>query len=158
MLLEEPRLPSALGEILVQLYEARQLTKTGVAPPPKASEHIFLNAAGRPWRDNLLTRFKRCCRLAGIENSYRREDGMEVVVDTHSLRMTFASILLERGADEKAVQVLMQHTDINLTRNIYQKVRDGNLRAALGRLAGDKYVTEVTPLGPNPKGGEAVTP
>ena len=144
--------------VLEQLYKDRQLTKTGVAPPPKASEHIFLSGAGRPWRNNLLTRFKRCCRLAGIETSYPRDDGVRVVVDLHALRVTFASVLLEQGADEKAVQVLMQRTDISLTRNIYQKVRDGKLDEALACPRGAKDGTVSAPPKPNSKGGEAAKP
>lgn len=80
---------------------------------------LFLNARGRP-----LTRVgawqivKRLVRAAGI----RRK------VTPHTFRHTFATHLLDRGADLRAVQEMLGHADIATTQ-IYTHVDAPYLRA-----------------------------
>ena len=80
---------------------------------------LFLNARGRP-----LTRVgawqivKRLVRTAGI----RRK------VTPHTFRHTFATHLLDRGADLRAVQEMLGHADIATTQ-IYTHVDAPYLRA-----------------------------
>jgi integrase/recombinase XerD len=79
---------------------------------------VFLNARGAPLsRQSVWTLVKDASRRAGIE---RR-------VSPHTLRHTFATHLLEGGADLVAVQELLGHADISTTQ-IYTHVDREYLR------------------------------
>ncbi len=83
-----------------------------------ASERIFLNARGRPLtRMAVWTLVKKSARRAGIVKR----------VSPHTLRHTFATHLLEGGADLAAVQQLLGHADIGTTQ-IYTHVDREYLR------------------------------
>ncbi len=53
----------------------------------------------------------------------------------HSLRRTFATELIEGGADPKSVQELLGHRTLEITMRLYAKVRRGTKRQAIGRLS-----------------------
>jgi integrase/recombinase XerD len=79
---------------------------------------VFLNARGSPLsRQTVWTLVKDASRRAGVE---RR-------VSPHTLRHTFATHLLEGGADLAAVQELLGHADISTTQ-IYTHVDREYLR------------------------------
>ena len=67
---------------------------------------VFLNARGRPLRREAVWKIVReAARRAGIERE----------VSPHTLRHTFATHLVEGGADLAAVQELLGHADISTT-------------------------------------------
>lgn len=67
---------------------------------------VFLNQRGRPMSRTAVWKIvKTAARLAGIEGN----------VSPHVLRHTFATHLLEGGADLVAVQELLGHVDISTT-------------------------------------------
>jgi len=79
---------------------------------------IFLNARGTPiGRTAIWTLVKESARRAGIGKT----------VSPHTLRHTFATHLLEGGADLAAVQELLGHSDISTTQ-IYTHVDREYLR------------------------------
>ncbi len=88
-------------------------------------KYVFTNRAGRPWRNNLLTRFKACVKKAGIN-----PEG----VDIHALRYTFVTHLLRAGVNIKSVQKLAGHVTVQVTLDIYAQVFPEDNVEAVSRL------------------------
>lgn len=84
----------------------------------KGQGRVFLNARGRP--------IGRTAVWALVKESARRA-GIRKAVSPHTLRHTFATHLLEGGADLAAVQELLGHADISTTQ-IYTHVDREYLR------------------------------
>jgi integrase/recombinase XerD len=84
----------------------------------KGMGRVFLNARGRPLRrESVWALVRDAARRAGI----RRK------VSPHTLRHTFATHLIEGGADLAAVQELLGHADISTTQ-IYTHLDRAYLR------------------------------
>ena len=82
--------------------------------------HVFLNRRGRPLtRQGFFARTRQHALRAGITRP----------VSPHKLRHSFATHLLEGGADLRAVQALLGHADISTTQ-IYTHLSSQHLRAA----------------------------
>ncbi len=84
----------------------------------RASYFVFVGRAGRP-----LTRQ----RLWQLIKQYSRSAGIDRDISPHVLRHSFATHLLERGADLRAVQMLLGHADISTTQ-IYTHLDIEHLR------------------------------
>jgi len=105
---------TAVGAVAVYLRELRPRLESG------AGEGIlFLNARGQP-----LTRMGAW----KILRKYVERAGIEKHVSPHTLRHSFATHLLEGGADLRAVQEMLGHADISTTQ-IYTHVDREYLRS-----------------------------
>ena len=87
----------------------------------KPSDPVFNIPAG------LITRFHADCERAGI--AYRDDRGL--VVDIHSLRTTFGTMLSRSGVPPRVAQQLMRHADIRLTMEVYTDPRLFDLQGAV---------------------------
>jgi integrase/recombinase XerD len=104
---------SAIGAVATYIRELRpRLEKGG------GKGRLFLNARGSP-----LTRMGAWKILA----KYVDRTGIEKAVSPHTLRHSFATHLLEGGADLRAVQEMLGHADISTTQ-IYTHVDREYLR------------------------------
>jgi integrase/recombinase XerD len=104
----------ALGWVVRYLREARP-----IADPAGRQPLLFLNRRGRGMtRQNFWMRLERYGRLAGIRGK----------VSPHVLRHSFATHLLDHGADLRALQVMLGHADIGTTQ-IYTHVTRTRLMA-----------------------------
>jgi integrase/recombinase XerD len=92
---------SAIGALAVYMRELRPVLERGAGQGV-----LFLNARGEP-----LTRMGAW----KILRKYVLMAGIERPVSPHTLRHSFATHLLEGGADLRAVQEMLGHADIATT-------------------------------------------
>ncbi len=104
---------SALRALQVYLERGR----SGLAKLP-APGFLFINRRGRP-----LTRVGFWKILAG----YGRRAGITTRLTPHVVRHSFATHLLERGADLRSIQLMLGHSDISTTQ-IYTHVLKERLK------------------------------
>jgi integrase/recombinase XerD len=99
--------------------EARgRLVKKGSAT------RLFVNARGGPLsRVGFWKNLKRYARQAGLSSD----------LSPHVLRHSFATHLLDRGADLRAIQMMLGHADLSTTQ-IYTHVLEARLRSVYERF------------------------
>jgi integrase/recombinase XerD len=91
----------------------------------RSSARLFVNARG----GTALTRVGFWKILKG----YGRTLGIARQVSPHVLRHSFATHLLERGADLRAIQMMLGHADLSTTQ-IYTHILDARMRAIYDRF------------------------
>ncbi|MGI9953362.1 tyrosine-type recombinase/integrase [Moorellaceae bacterium AZ2] len=72
-----------------------------------------MRTASRWTRQIFFRRYKRILKRAGLPP-----------VSFHTLRHTFATLILEAGEEMKTVQELLHHTSIDVTADIYTQVTE----------------------------------
>ena len=84
---------------------------------------LFLNSAGGPLTRQMAGKMiKRYAVRASLAN-----------ISPHTLRHSFATHLLQRGADSRSVQALLGHSDISTTQ-IYTHITDRHMRQTYDRF------------------------
>src|SRR5919205_814890 len=88
----------------------------------RESQRLFVGYLGRPLtRQNVWAMLKRAAEKVGIEG-----------VTPHVLRHSFATHLLEHGADTRSVQAMLGHSDLATTQ-IYTHVTSERIRSVYER-------------------------
>ena len=96
------------------------VTRPRVRPSPR----LFVNMRGGP-----LSRVG----FWKILKTYGRQAGLPASLSPHVVRHSFATHLLERGADLRAIQMMLGHADLSTTQ-IYTHVLEARLRAVYDRF------------------------
>jgi integrase/recombinase XerD len=90
----------------------------------RGSDSVFLTARGTAMtRQNFFARLRQLARRAGVPQDR---------VSPHVLRHSFATDLLEGGADLRAVQAMLGHADLGTT-EIYTRVAQDHVKTAYDR-------------------------
>ncbi len=114
----------------IQRGRPQLLARNAGATPPDA---LFLNYRGEPLSSPRA--------ISAILNKYVKQVGLTQRVTPHTLRHSFATHLLEGGADLRTVQELLGHASLQTT-TIYTQVTLGRLRTVVGeahpRAAGEE--------------------
>jgi integrase/recombinase XerD len=114
---KERRVP--LGKSAIHWLQQYSSLKAGYGKQP--APNVFLHR-GRPFTRHLAwSMIKRHAEKAGLKD-----------VSPHTLRHSFATHLLQHGADSRSVQALLGHSDISTTQ-IYTHITDVHLRTAYDR-------------------------
>ena len=100
----------------------QQYSKVRARAGKASHPRLFLHTRGQPLtRQFTWAMLKRYAARVGLNN-----------VSPHTLRHSFATHLLQRGADSRSVQALLGHSDISTTQ-IYTHITDRHMRATYDR-------------------------
>jgi len=114
---DKERLVPVGGEASYWLSEYLEIGRPHLMRPGNPNAQVFINHTGTGLsRKGMWKRFKELTSRSGVE------------AKVHTLRHSFATHLLEGGADLRAVQELLGHSDISTTQ-IYTHVDRDDLQA-----------------------------
>jgi integrase/recombinase XerD len=112
-----PMHPLAVAALSAYLADARPILAAGAKRGP-LTDAVFLSKNGRAMSAaTLRAAFKRRLAASGVDNA----------LAPHAMRHTFATDLLENGADLRTVQELLGHESLSTTQ-IYTHLSPGRLK------------------------------
>jgi integrase/recombinase XerD len=108
----------------IRRYHREARPELAKRPQGKGAASLFLNARGGP-----ISRIG----FWKVLKRYGREAALPRSLSPHVLRHSFATHLLERGADLRAIQMMLGHADLSTTQ-IYTHVLEARLRTIYDRF------------------------
>ena len=112
------------GDQAIEWIERYQKTARPALLKGRASPRLFLNVRGGPMS---RVGFWKILKRHGLRANLPRS------LSPHVIRHSFATHLLERGADLRAIQMMLGHTDLSTTQ-IYTHVLEARLRSVYDRF------------------------
>jgi len=112
------------GDQAIEWIERYQKTARPAILKGRASPRLFLNVRGGPMS---RVGFWKILKRHGLRANLPRS------LSPHVIRHSFATHLLERGADLRAIQMMLGHTDLSTTQ-IYTHVLEARLRSVYDRF------------------------
>jgi integrase/recombinase XerD len=112
------------GDQATMWIERYQKTARPALLKGRSSPRLFLNVRGKP-----MSRVGFWKVLKG----YGRRGQLPRTISPHVVRHSFATHLLERGADLRSIQMMLGHTDLSTTQ-IYTHVLEARLRSVYDRF------------------------
>lgn len=109
---KERRVP--LGKSAIQWVQRYNIIRSRYGKP--SLPQLFVNGGKPITRQFAWSMIKRYAKKAGVKD-----------ISPHTLRHSFATHLLQHGADSRSVQALLGHSDISTTQ-IYTHITDRHLR------------------------------
>jgi integrase/recombinase XerD len=109
---KERRVP--LGKSAIQWVQRYNVIRSRYGKP--SLPQLFVNGGKPITRQFAWSMIKRYAKQAGVKD-----------ISPHTLRHSFATHLLQHGADSRSVQALLGHSDISTTQ-IYTHITDRHLR------------------------------
>lgn len=106
------------GSVCSNLFENYLKNSRNNIKNSNLSDYLILNLKGSQLSDR---------SVRDIINKYMQKTSIQKHISPHTLRHTFATHLLDNGADLKAVQELLGHSDLGTTQ-IYTHVSNERLR------------------------------
>lgn len=103
------------------IHWMQRYTSVQAAYSKSGTTSLFTNRGKQMTRHFVWAMIKRYAQQVGLES-----------ISPHTLRHSFATHLLQRGADSRSVQALLGHSDISTTQ-IYTHITDRHLRSAYDR-------------------------
>lgn len=111
---KERRVP--IGKSAIHWLQQYNAVRAGYDKP--SSPNLFVNRGKPLTRQFAWAMIKRYANKAGVKD-----------ISPHTLRHSFATHLLQHGADSRSVQALLGHSDISTTQ-IYTHITDRHLRTS----------------------------
>ncbi len=106
------------GMIKIEEGKDEETKRRVIVPDASKKQPVFVSSRGNRINPRAVERMvQKCSKLAGITKQ----------VTPHTLRHTFATDLLQSGADIRSVQSLLGHSNITTTQ-VYTHVTDQHLR------------------------------
>ncbi len=90
----------------------------------RLDDYVYYSPTSRDV-NNALGTYSWICKRAGIEN----HQGL------HTLRHTFASLMIRKGVDIKIVSEMIGHSSVTFTYNTYVHLQEDDKADAIKRLA-----------------------
>ena len=107
-----------LGEVAIAWLRRYLAEGRPMLMKQAVNSYVFINRQGSPMsRQGFWKLIKKYCLAAGIAKN----------ISPHTLRHSFATHILEGGADLRSVQIMLGHADI-VTTQIYTHVATGTLK------------------------------
>ena len=114
-----------IGDTTIKYIEIyRKEVRVHQKIPPKAQDTLFLNRRG-----NQLTR----AMIFTIIKQLVEKTGIDKVISPHTFRHSFATHLLENGADLRAIQQMLGHQSITTT-EIYTHIETSFLQETISKF------------------------